>query len=80
MPKATRSERRFWTPRTSFERPVIEREKPVEPLLAGIPESTWDTPHLALDNLTPREAAQHVNTSGCRGCWDGIQNLKAVHE
>ena len=76
MPKATRSERKFWTPRTSFERPAVERTKPIEPLLAGIPEHLWDTPHMALDNLTPREAAQHATATNCRACWTGIQNLK----
>ncbi len=68
---------RSWVPRTNFERPAIERWRPLDDLLDGIPEAVRDVP--LPDGDTPRQKAEHINTSGCRVCWFALQDLKAVH-
>lgn len=74
--RTPRSER-FWKSPTDFDRqPVVT---PIAELLAGIPENLWDTPLESLLWESPRDAARHVNESGCPSCRDNLAKLRKEH-
>lgn len=44
-------------------------------LLDTIPEEWRDVPRADLMGETPRQAAEHFDETGCRGCWAALVGL-----